>query len=143
MFCLRFRVVYISRNDKLFFPPSCVGQQKPRDKYRMIRFERTTDRPTDRPTSRWAMRSNVANVVIVIGLICHCGAVHRGTTRRGVPPSLWVRVSSDSRNRGNEIMLQFSVDTIFGGFSDGRYIRYRALFGYIESIAGATRRSER
>jgi hypothetical protein len=48
----------------------------------MIRFERTTDRPTDRPTSRWATRSNVANVVIVIGLICRCGAAHRSAKRR-------------------------------------------------------------
>lgn len=78
--------------------------------------KRSTDRPLGGQT-----RSNVANVVIVIGLIFRCGATRRPTA---LPP-LWLRVSSNSRNRGNKIMLQFSAN--------GCHIGHRRLlFDYVD-----------
>lgn len=73
MFYLRFRAVCISRNDKPFFPIAVAWNGKSRGTNTgMIRFGRTTDRSIGEQT-----RSNVANVVIVIGLIFHWGAARR------------------------------------------------------------------
>lgn len=59
-----------------------MKRQESWDKYRMIRFGRTTDRPTTGRPVGGQTHSNVANVVIVIGLIFRCGATRCTRHRR-------------------------------------------------------------
>lgn len=97
MFYLRFRAVCISRNDKLFFPIAAAWNGK--SPGTNTGWFGLREQPTDRPIGGQTRR-NVANVVIVIGLIFRCGATRRyGCGSLRIHESVETRLCSSFRSK--------------------------------------------